>query len=113
MRKVGTGLSMSLDAPVFVVTHAVPEGWGTDGVERAIERAKAVAGEKIVGVAAGIAQPAIKAGLLDEIHIDLVPALLGNAIRSFEHLGTEPTALEPPRAIVAPGVARLAFRVVQ
>jgi dihydrofolate reductase len=76
-----------LDVPVFVVTHTVPQEWVyegspftfvTDGVQSAIEQAKALAGNKDVAVgAASIVQQCIKARLLDEIHIDLVPFLLG------------------------------------
>lgn len=88
------------DVPVFVVTHDVPDEWAndgnpftfvTDGVESAVAQAKAAAGEKNVGVGgASIAQQCIRAGLLDEIHIDLVPCLLGNGVRLFDHLGVEP-----------------------
>jgi dihydrofolate reductase len=52
----------------------------TDGLERALEQATAVAGGKDVGVgAASIVQQCIRAGLLDELHLDLVPVLLGAA----------------------------------
>ncbi len=51
--------------------------------------------------------------LLDEVHIDLVPVLLGNGVRLFEHLGTEPIELESTRVIEAPGVTHLTFRVVK
>src|SRR5215207_3975752 len=93
----GWGGRHPLDVPVFVVTHTVPQEWVyegspftfiTDGVESAVEQAKAIAGEKNVAVgAASITQQCIRAGLLDEIHIDLVPVLLGEGVRLFEHLG--------------------------
>jgi dihydrofolate reductase len=80
-----------LDVPVFVVTHTIPQEWVeegspftfvTDGLESAVEQAKALAGDKNVAVgAASIAQQCIEAGLLDEIHVDLVPVLLGDGIR--------------------------------
>src|SRR5919198_3159216 len=67
-------------APVFVVTHSVPEDWPhrdapftfvTDGLERAVEQATAVAGDGWVGVAGpNIAQQCLNAGLLDEIRIN-------------------------------------------
>ena len=119
----GWGGNPPLGVPAFVVTHTVPQEWVyagspftfvTDGVERAIEQAQAVAGDKAVAVgAASIAQQAIKAGLLDEIHIDLVPVLLGGGVRLFEHLGTGPIDLERTRVVAAPGVTHLAFRVVR
>jgi dihydrofolate reductase len=65
-----------------------------DGVQSAIEQAKAVAGDKDVAVgAASIVQQCIKAGMLVEIHIDLVPILLGDGIRLFDYLGMEPIEL--------------------
>ncbi len=119
----GWGGRPPLGVPTFVVTHTVPQEWVyegspftfvTDGVESAVEQAKAVAGDKDVAVgAASIAQQCIRAGLLDEIHIDLVPVLLGNGVRLFEHLGTEPLELERTRVIEAPGVTHLTFRVVK
>jgi dihydrofolate reductase len=112
-----------MDVPVFIVTHTVPHEWigvespftfVTDGVESAVAQAKEVAGDKNVGVgAASIAQQCIRAGLLDEIHIDLVPVLLGNGVRLFDYLDTEPIELEQARAIDAPGVTHLTFRVVK
>jgi len=111
-----------LGVPAFVVTHTVPQEWVyegspftfvTDGVESAVEQARAVAGDKNAAVgAASMAQQCIKAGLLDEIHVDLVPVLLGGGVRLFEHLGTEPIELESTRVIEAPDVTHLTFRVV-
>ncbi|HKH11357.1 MAG TPA: dihydrofolate reductase family protein [Rubrobacter sp.] len=119
----GWGGSPPLGVPTFVVTHEVPDGWVyegspfvfvTDGVESAVERARAVAGEKDVAVgAASIAQQCIRAGLLDEIHIDLVPVLLGDGVRLFEHLGAGPIELERTRVIEGAGVTHLTFRVVK
>ena len=85
-----------------------------DGLESALEQAKAVAGDKDVGVgAANIVQQCIRAGLLDEIHVDLVPVLLGDGVRLFDHLGTEPIELESTRVIEGAGVTHLTFRVVK
>jgi dihydrofolate reductase len=63
--------------------------------------------------AASIAQQCIRAGLLDEIHLDLVPVLLGDGVRLFEHLGTGPIELESTRVIEGAGVTHLKFRVVK
>jgi dihydrofolate reductase len=119
----GWGGSPPLGVPTFVVTHTVPQEWVyegspftfvTDGVESAIEQARAVAGEKDVAVgAASIVQQCIRAGLLDEIHVDLVPVLLGGGVRLFEHLGVGPIELERTRVVEAPGVTHLTFRVVR
>lgn len=117
----GWGGTHPLNVPVFVVSHSIPEGWPrddapftfvTDGVESAIEQAKKVAGEKVVVVAgANVAQQALKAGLVDEIEVDLVPVLLGRGIRCFEYLGVEPIKLERTIAVMAPDVTHLRFRV--
>ena len=112
-----------LGVPHFVVTHTVPQEWlkpgspftfVTDGVESAVEKAKQAAGDKNVAVStASIMQQCFKAGLLDEINIDLVPVLLGGGVRLFDHLGTEPIELERTRVVEAPGVTHLTFRVVK
>ncbi len=109
--------------PCFIVTHTTPQEWVkegspftfvTDGVESAIRQAKKAAGDKNVAISsASIAQQCIKAGLLDEIHINLAPVLLGAGVRLFDHLGTEPIQLERIRVIEAPGVTHLRFRVVK
>jgi dihydrofolate reductase len=119
----GWGGSPPLGVPTFVVTHSVPQEWVyegspytfvTDGVQGAVEQAKEVAGDKDVAVgAASIAQQCIRAGLLDEIHVDLVPVLLGGGVRLFEHLGTTPVELESTRVIEGAGVTHLTFRVVR
>jgi dihydrofolate reductase len=120
----GWGGKHPLNLPVFVVSHSVPDGWPrddapftfvngvADGVKNAIEQAKKVAGEKMVIVAgANVAQQALKAGLVDELELDLVPVLLGRGIRLFEYLGVEPIKLERTIAVLAPDVTHLRFRV--
>lgn len=121
----GWGGRHPLDVPIFVVTHSVPEEWVkahegapftfvTDGVERAVAMAKETAREKNVGVgAASIVQQCLKAGLLDEIQIELVPFLLGKGVRMFEYLGIEPIDLEKTMVVDAPDVTHIRFRVVK
>ena len=109
--------------PCFIVTHTIPQEWVyngspftfvTDGVESAIHQAKAAAGEKdVVICTASVLQQALKAGLVDEIYVDVAPLLLGNGVRLFEHFGETPIELEKLRAIDAPGVTHLGFRVVK
>ena len=110
-------------SPAFIVTHTVPQEWVyegspftfvTDGVESAIRQAKQVAGEKdVVVCTASILQQCLNLGLMDEIHIDLAPVLLGGGVRLFEHLGTEPIELESTKVIEAPGVTHLRYRIVK
>jgi dihydrofolate reductase len=111
-------------APTFIVTHTVPQQWAregspftfvTDSVESAIRQAKALAGEKNVVVETpSIMQQCLKAGLLDEMHVDLVPVLLGSGTRLFDDLESiAPLELESIRVIEAPGVTHLAYRVIK
>ena len=109
----GWGGRHPLDVPVFVVSHTAPQEWVyerspftfvTDGLQSALEQAKAIAGDKDVGV--------VGASLVQQC-INLVPVLLGNGVRLFCHLGKEPIGLERTRVIEAPGVTHLTFRVVK
>lgn len=107
-------------SPCFVVTHTVPQEWVkdgspfifvTDGVESAIRQAKEVAGDKdVVLCTPSILQQALKAGLVDEIHVDVAPVLLGSGVRLFDHL-TATVKLENIRTIQTPHVTHLGYRV--
>jgi len=98
--------------PCFIVTHTVPQEWVkegspftfvTDGVESAIRQAKKAAGDKdVVVCTASILQQCLNAGLMDEIHIDVAPVLLGGGVRLFDHLGAESIELERTRVVEAP-----------
>ena len=104
-----------MGTPVVVVTHSVPEGWprddapfsfATDGIEAAIEQAKALAGDKVVGVNGGtIASQCLDAGLLDEIWVDLVPVLLGGGTPYFSELRRAPVELEGPISVLEGGTS--------
>jgi dihydrofolate reductase len=110
-------------SPCFIVTHTVPQKWVyegspftfvTDGVESAIRQAKQVAGDKDVVVCTpSILQQCLNAGLMDEIHLDVAPLLLGKGVRLFDHLDIEPIDLECIRVVQAPDVTHLSFRVVK
>ena len=110
-------------SPGFIVTHTVPQEWVgngspftfvTNGVESAIRQAKEVAGDRdVVVCTASILQQCLNAGLMDEIHVDVVPMLLGQGVRLFEHLNLQPVELEPIRVVEAPGVIHLGFRVIK
>lgn len=62
---------------------------------------------------ANIVQQCLRAGLLDEIQISLVPVLLGDGVRFFDDLGAQPIELERIQAVESPGVTHLRFRVVK
>ncbi|MBB5868009.1 dihydrofolate reductase [Allocatelliglobosispora scoriae] len=110
--------------PCFVVTHRAPDPgtvvapdvftFVTDGFVSALEQAKAAAGERWVGLHGGsVAQQAIKAGMLDELQIHLVPILLGGGTRLLEHLGVGPIELKQIRVVETPNATHLRFRVVR
>lgn len=109
-----------IDVPIFVVTHEPPtEGeWSpritfvTDGVGRAVELAKEAAGDRDVSVAAANpVQQLLRAGLLDEIEVSVVPCLLGGGVRLFDDLGPDPIDLEQISLIESDGVTHLRYRV--
>jgi dihydrofolate reductase len=109
--------------PVFVLTHhpreTVSKRGGTsftfvtDGIEAALELARAAAGDKDVLLAggAGVAQQYLNAGLVDELQIHVAPVLLGGGVRLFDRLGPGPIELETTRVIDSPAVTHLRFRV--
>ena len=98
----------TLDVPVVVVTHEVPTDWVdahpdapftfvTDGVAAAVARAKEIAGDKVVAVAAGtIAGQCIDLGLLDEVAIDLVPVVMGGGVPYFAGVAVADVLLDDP-----------------
>jgi dihydrofolate reductase len=109
--------------PVFVLTHHEREPlekqggtsftFVTDGIESALEQARAAAGGKDVSLGGGadVAQQYLAAGLIDELELNVVPVLLGGGTRLFDNLAGADLGLEQVRAIEAPGVTHLKYRV--
>jgi dihydrofolate reductase len=107
--------------PAFVLTHHIPAGWPrpnstvqfvTDGIESAVNQAKAAAAGKSVGVhGANTIQQCLNAGLLDEIHVDIAAVLLGSGVRVFDHLAGTPAVLGNPTVIPGVGVTHLRYPV--
>jgi dihydrofolate reductase len=112
-----------VDGPMFIVTHQPPQEWMdsgspytfvTDGVESAVRQAVAAANGRNVTIStASVAQQCLNAGLLDEIHLDLAPVLLGGGVRLFDHLQTAPVELEQIRVVETPDVTHLHYRVLK
>jgi dihydrofolate reductase len=121
----GWGDDPPFHVPVFVLTHEardflVKQGgttftFITDGPKSALDQAKAVAGDKDVAIGGGAntVQQFIRAGLLDEIQIHVVPVLLGDGVRLFDQLGTKQIELANTRVIESPAVTHLRFRLVK
>ena len=119
------GENPTFHMPIFVLSHEtrkpITKQGGTtytfitEGIESTLKRAKEAADGKDIMLLGGadVAQQYLKAGLLDEIHLHLVPVLLGEGIRLFENIGTEQINLEQISVTEEPGVTHLRFRVVR
>ena len=119
----GWGGRHPMDVPTVVLTHTVPDGWEREsqsfafvtegGIEAAVAKARELAGDKWVGLNGGqIARQALEAGLLDEVHVDLVPVLLGEGVPFFGKIEGAPVQLEGPvRVREGKGVTHLAYAV--
>ena len=109
--------------PVFVVTHhrrdplemdgGTTFHFVTDGIESALEQAKKAADGKDVMLWGGgdIARQYLAAGLLDELELHVVRLLLGGGSRPLDNLGDAPVRLEQVRAVEAPGVTHVKYRI--
>ena len=109
--------------PVFVLTHYEREPlvlsdttftFVTDGIESALQQARAAAGDKdvFIGGGADVVNQYLGAGLVDELELHVTPILLGGGARLFEGVGPD-VKLEALRTIEAPGVTHLKYRVVK
>ena len=118
------GFDTPYKVPHFILTHLARatvnrDGarfiFVTDGIQSALEQAKTAAGDKDICIAGGadIAQQYIRAGLLDEIQLHLVPVLLGNGLRLLENLSSEPIKLECSRVIEAPLATHIRYHVLK
>ena len=114
--------------PIFVVTHDAPLtvakgengtfkfNFVLDGIDSAVQQAKAAAGNKNVTLVGGanIMQYCLKAGLLDELEIGIMPIILGKGLRLFDDLSTQQIHLEKIDLIEsAGGRTDIFFRVVK
>jgi dihydrofolate reductase len=109
--------------PYFVLTHNPPPQeevsaaftFVTDGIESAVRRALAASKSGHVDLmGANVIQQGLRAGLVDEIVIQVIPVLLGEGIRLFDHLGAEHIKLNRTRVAEGPsGVTHLFYDVVR
>ena len=109
--------------PVFVLTNHQREPLAmqggttftfvTDGIESAVEDARAAAAEKDVLVAGGASaiDQCINAGLVDELQLHLAPVLLGDGARLFDDVGPELPRFEVTHVLESPLVTHLRYRV--
>ena len=110
--------------PVFVLTHHPREPlelegttftFVTDGIESALDQAKAAAGDKDVALAGGadVFQQYLRAGLVDDLQIHVAPFVLGAGTRLFDNLAETQVKLEANRVIESPAVTHLRYRVLK
>jgi dihydrofolate reductase len=108
--------------PVFVLTHHEREPvekqggttyrFVTDGIESALEQAREAAGDRRIEIAGGanVIQQYLKAGLVDDFQVHVVPVFLGGGVRLF---GDEQGKLELTRVVGSPAVTHLSYRVLK
>ena len=111
--------------PVFVLTHhdreqVVKEGgttftFVTDGIESALEDARAAAGERDVALGGGasVAQQYLRAGQLDELNIHVAPILLGGGVSLFGELGADAPGLKLTKVVESPFVTHVSYEVMK
>ena len=112
-----------MDVPCVVLTHNPPADrppsdenfvFVTEGIEAAVAKAREIAGEKNVGLNGGtIARQALEAGLVDEVHVDLVPFLLGAGTPFFGAIATAPVELVQESVVPSVGVTHVTYSVVR
>jgi dihydrofolate reductase len=112
-------------APVFVLTHRprptlVKEGgtsftFVTDGIRDAVARAHAVAGGRCVDIAGGadVVRHAMRAGLVDQLRLHVLPVLVGAGLRLLDNLGPERPKLEQTGVAAGAGAAHLTYRIIR
>lgn len=108
-------------APVFVLTHhprdPLPMEGGTtfnfvtDGIDSALSQAQAAAGDKDVLIAGGAqaVRQYLRVGLLDELHLHVVPVVLGAGERLLDDVGDP--RMRPVKVVASPGVTHITYRV--
>jgi dihydrofolate reductase len=113
--------------PIFVLTHQLPKKhpketdtltftFVTNGIESAIQQAKAAAGDKDVNIigATSTAKQCLEARLADELHVDIMPVFLGGGLRAFGEINEKKILLERIKVMELPGGrTHLRFRVIK
>jgi dihydrofolate reductase len=112
-------------APVFILTnrprpHVEKQGgtsytFVTDGIESALAQAKAAAADRNVDIAGGAAtaRQFLRAGLIDELHLHVLPFLMGQGLRLFDGLPFGHTELETVHVIPGPHATHLKYRLLR
>lgn len=117
---IGPWADTPFPVPCFVLTHeerkplAMKSGtftFVTDGIQSALHQAKVAAGTKdVLVMGANAAQQYVKAGLADELVLQLAPVLMGAGTRLFDHIGEEAIELAAESVIASSFVTHVRFR---
>jgi dihydrofolate reductase len=113
--------------PIFVVTHRPPReaargenenlkfNFVSDGLEKAVARARTAAGQKNVTVVGGpdMLRQMLKAGLVDELEIGIMPVLLGGGKKLFEASTLGPIELEQVSVTAPLGATHIRYRIAK
>ena len=122
--EVGWPENAPFHTPVFVLTHQPRDPWVrpggttfyfvTDGFDSALEQARATAGARDVRISGGAdtIRQALRAGVVDELHLHLAPVLLGEGVRLFDG-GRGLPDVEIMAVRPSPHVTHLSYRVVR
>jgi dihydrofolate reductase len=115
------GPTQEARVPVFVVTHSAPDDapedgvytFVTGGIEEALRRAREAAGDKYLTVMGGaeIGRQYLRAGLVDELSLHVVPVLFGSGTRLFEDTVSEHVDLELVDLVTTDAATHLRLRV--
>jgi dihydrofolate reductase len=110
------------DVPVFVLTHHAREtvvkndgstfAFVTEGIEAAVDQARAAAGERDVTLSGGasVIQQGLIHGLVDELLLHLAPVLLGDGVRRVDGMASPQVELETLRVVESPAVTHITYR---
>lgn len=116
------GKNPPFHTPVFVLTHHARKPlemnggttfhFVTEGTQVALERAKKAAGGKDISLGGGadVAQQYLKAGLIDEMEIHVVPLTLGDGTRLFDNMNGRQTSYESVRVVASPAAGHFKYR---
>jgi dihydrofolate reductase len=122
--EVGWPENAPFHSPVFVLTHQARSPWVrpggttfhfvTEGFDSALARARRGAGDKDIRISGGAdtIRQALRAGVVEELHIHIAPVLLGEGVRLFDG-GRDLPALEIMDVRPSSQVTHLAYRVVR
>ncbi len=120
--------SYEFQVPIFVLTHREPLvapkhddrlsfTFVTDGIESALAQATKAAGadDKAVTVVGGVSviQQLLNAGLVDELHVDVMPVLIGSGLRFFKNIDPDRVRLEKVDVQEVGARTSLRFRICQ